>query len=384
MSGYIDNITILKAIDERQRQADGRPLWITAHQLLNEITGAGAADPRLMPGFLQELFVAAAAGHLTWRLSNQSARPDDANYYLQQIQDLALTADGQDRARGRMVERPAPVPGEDDGHELSDLILQQAAESITREYAADQRVTFLAAEGIPPAWLELPEEAAEDDVHAVLAVTWRAASEGRHLVRRFLGRWLDERLITGPDAEQRAALTGQLMRQGWQVREADSALVAADPVRGIPVAAPPLHIWHPHPLIESVARPQFLIRQPDQAVFAAMKAVEVRVRDLAGFGDDLYGVDLMNKAFGSGGLLADPPLASGKHNDGPRSLFSGAFAMFRNPAGHAALAYDDEAEAVEAVAVASALMRHLDRVQARLIAAGRPTTTPSAPPSRAP
>jgi hypothetical protein len=50
--------------------------------------------------------------------------------------------------------------------------------------------------------------------------------------------------------------------------------------------------------------------------------------------------------------------------------------MFRNPAGHTAVTYDDEAEAVEAVAVASALMRHLDRVQARLVAAGRPTSAP--------
>jgi len=45
-------------------------------------------------------------------------------------------------------------------------------------------------------------------------VTWRAGSLGRCLVRRFLGRWLDERLITGPDTEQRASLIGQLMRQG--------------------------------------------------------------------------------------------------------------------------------------------------------------------------
>jgi uncharacterized protein (TIGR02391 family) len=161
------------------------------------------------------------------------------------------------------------------------------------------------------------------------------------------------------------------MRQGWRVRESDSVLVAAEPVRGVPVAAPPLHSWRPHTLIDSVARPQFFIRQTDQAVLAAMKAVEVRVRELAGFGDDLYGADLMNKAFGPGGLLADPPTRHGKHNEGPRALFSGAFAMFRNPAGHTAVTYD-EAEAVEAVALASALMRHLDRVQARLISAGRP------------
>ncbi len=375
MTGYIGNLTILKAIDERQRQSDGRPLSINAHQLLNDVCGTYAADPRLMPGFLQELFVARAAGHLTWRPVGQAARPDDANYYLQQIQDIALTTEGQDRARGQMIERPDPVPGEDDGHDLSDLVIQQAAAIIAREYASDQRVTFLAEEGIPPEWLQLPDGVALDDVHAVLAATWRASSLGRQLVRCFLGRWLDERLITGPDAERRASLVGQLLRQGWRIRDSDSVLVAADPVRGTPVAAPPLHSWHPHSLIEAVARPQFLIRQPDQAVFAAMKAVEIRVRDLSGL-EELYGLDLMNRAFSAGGPLADPPLANGKHNDGPRSLFSGAFAMFRNPAGHTAVVYEDEADAVEAVAVASALMRHLDRVQRRLVIAGR-STSPS-------
>jgi hypothetical protein len=94
---HFDNIQILKAIDERQQQAEGRPLWISAHQLLSEISGTHTADPRLMPGFLQELFIAQAAGQLTWRLTNQNANPQDANYYLQQIQDLALTPAGQDR-----------------------------------------------------------------------------------------------------------------------------------------------------------------------------------------------------------------------------------------------------------------------------------------------
>ena len=374
----IDNIEILRAIDDRQQQAQGRPLWISAYQLLNEISGTYSAGPQLMPGFLQELLIAEAAGHLTFRLTDQRARLQDPNYYLQQIQDLALTAEGQDRARSRMIERPAPAPGEDDGHELSDLVLQQVAEIITREYAPDQRVTFLAEQGIPPGWLQLPEELAPDDVHAVFATTWRAGSLGRQLARHFLGRWLDERLVTGPDAEQRASLTGQLMRQGWQIRDSDSVLVAAEPVRGIPVAAPPMHSWRPHPLIESEARPLFLIRKPDQAVFAALKRVEVRVRQLTGLGEDLYGVDLMNKAFGAGGPLADPP-TGGKHNDGPRSLFAGAMGVFRNPAGHREVAYD-EAEAVEAVALASALMRHLDRVQARMVAAGR-TTHVAAPPA---
>jgi hypothetical protein len=32
--------------------------------------------------------------------------------------------------------------------------------------------------------------------------------------RRFLGRWLDNRLLTGPDAELRHRLLEQLARQG--------------------------------------------------------------------------------------------------------------------------------------------------------------------------
>ena len=38
--------------------------------------------------------------------------------------------------------------------------------------------------------------------------------------------------------------------------------------------------------------------------------------------------------------------------------------MFRHPAGHRGVTYDDEAEAVDAIARASALMRHLDRAHA--------------------
>lgn len=50
-------------------------------------------------------------------------------------------------------------------------------------------------------------------------------------------------------------------------------------------------------MIEKKARTQFLIGEYEQGVFVSMKAVEVRVRRLGGFDNDLVGVDLMNKAF---------------------------------------------------------------------------------------
>lgn len=120
-----------------------------------------------------------------------------------------------------------------------------------------------------------------------------------------------------------------------------------------------------HPLIQVRARPQFLLGEYEQAVFTSMKAVEVRVRELAGFGDDDIGVALMNKAFGPNGPLTDQQAVKGEQ-DGTRALFVGAYAVFRNPSGHREVDYDDVSEAAEMVHTASLLMRILDRVEERL------------------
>lgn len=120
-----------------------------------------------------------------------------------------------------------------------------------------------------------------------------------------------------------------------------------------------------HPSIEAKARPQFLIGEYEQGVFASMKAVEVRVRKLGGFSDEVIGVDLMNKAFGPTGPLTDSGAAKGEQ-EGTRALFAGAYAVFRNPSGHREVNYDDVAEAAEMVQTASLLMRMLDRVATRI------------------
>jgi len=121
-----------------------------------------------------------------------------------------------------------------------------------------------------------------------------------------------------------------------------------------------------HPLIEAKARPQFLMGEYEQGVFVAMKAVEVRIRKLAGLGNDAIGVDLMNQAFSAkGGPLRDAGATKGEQ-EGTRALFAGAYAVFRNPTGHREVDYDDVAEAAEAVQTASLLMRILDRVENRV------------------
>ena len=221
----------------------------------------------------------------------------------------------------------------------------------------------------------LPDGTAPGDAQAILGALWRWGSEGRREFRQFLGRWLDDCLLSGPDAELRARLIEQLARQGWRVREADSMLVNCDPIRGVPVSAPFLRASRLHPLVEAEARPQFLISKPEQGVFASMKAVEIRVRKLAGFGEDVIGVDLMNKAFGPTGPLTNRSAAKGEQ-EGTRMLFAGAYAVLRNPAGHRQVDYADLSEAAEAVQTASLLMRILDRVEDGMLAAGRTARAP--------
>ena len=59
---------------------------------------------------------------------------------------------------------------------------------------------------------------------------------------------------------------------------------------------------------------------------------------------------------------------SSPEQEGVRSLFTDAYAVLRNSAGHREVDYDDVAEAAEAVMTASLLMRILDRVERRLLA----------------
>jgi uncharacterized protein (TIGR02391 family) len=82
-------------------------------------------------------------------------------------------------------------------------------------------------------------------------------------------------------------------------------------------------------------------------------------------GTDAYGVALMNDAFGSKGPLTDLTAERGER-EGMRSLFAGAYAVLRNPAGRREVDYDDVAEAAEAVQTASLLMRILDRIEKRV------------------
>lgn len=118
-----------------------------------------------------------------------------------------------------------------------------------------------------------------------------------------------------------------------------------------------------HRLINNAVRPQFLLGQYDAAVLIAMRTVEERVRELAAAGNEDIGVNLMKRAFAKGGPLRDEDADAGEA-DAQMALFWGAIGVFKNPASHRRVHYENATEAAEAVLFADLLLRILDRVRA--------------------
>jgi uncharacterized protein (TIGR02391 family) len=121
-----------------------------------------------------------------------------------------------------------------------------------------------------------------------------------------------------------------------------------------------------HPLLERRIRRQFLLGEYELAVFAAMREVEIRVRDLGGFGSGELGVSLMRKAFHeTTGPLTDPAqVVSEQQATG--HLFAGAIGVFKNPSSHRQVDFSDPTVASEAVLLADLLLRMLDAAEQRI------------------
>ena len=87
----------------------------------------------------------------------------------------------------------------------------------------------------------------------------------------------------------------------------------------------------------------------DNAAFEAMKAVEIAVRDAAGYGPEKIGVNLIQEAFSqSKGPLADttaPPAEQVSR----MNLFWGAIGSYKNPQSHRDVNLGDPVEALEII-----------------------------------
>jgi uncharacterized protein (TIGR02391 family) len=108
-------------------------------------------------------------------------------------------------------------------------------------------------------------------------------------------------------------------------------------------------------------RPDFLRGDFDSAVFKAFKEVEVRVREKSGFGQEKYGVGLIKEAFRpKDGKLTDKEQLDSERQ-GVFNLFDGAIRLFKNPASHRDVDFNDPVEVVELIMLANFLIRIVER-----------------------
>jgi uncharacterized protein (TIGR02391 family) len=364
-----DNIEILRAIDRQQQETThGAPLRsVNGLQLMESIAGGQVIEDGLWRGFVQELHIAARAGLLTFTTDDRAINPDsNPHFYLQTLWAFALTVAGQDRARGQIVVQPGPDPSEDDGRLISDLLLRRVGDAISQEYRPEQVVVFLREADLPPYGLPVPDGLGGDPGE-VLGWLAGQGSEGRRALRSFLGRWLDNRLMSGPGDELRRTLIDQLARRGWFLR--NGTLVVGEPAVGKSVSAPVLRdarlaALHPH--IREVAERLYLDGHRSQAVFAAMKALNNRVKDLSGLDTD--GRSLMSTALSGDApriRVTDQSTETGRNiQEGVRFLLMGAMQAFRNPGAHDPFPDLNDDEAFEQLGFASLLLRQLDRASA--------------------
>lgn len=365
-----DNIEILRAIDELQELAEGGPAWHGGVQLMEQVAGGFVHDEQQTRGFVQELHIAAQLGLLTFRISTAPSiaapNPDSQpRYYLESLRDFALTPTGQDRARGRVVVQEPPDPAEDDGRAISNLILAKVGAAIEDEYNRSQAETLLSEAGLPLNQIGV-DSTGLSWVHAVLSALDAWGSEGRRHLRRFLGEWLDDRLIIGPSNELRAELVEKFARQGWYV--VDGKLVIGEPSRGSRVSSPILRdarLAVLHPQVLEVAEGYVLSEHFGAAVFEATKSLTNRVKTMTGRAKD--GTALMQRVFSAEDpdlLLGDLTTLTGRNmQEGFRFIFTGAVQAIRNPPAHEL--FEDMAlnEALEYLAFISLLMRKLDDAQ---------------------
>lgn len=115
-----------------------------------------------------------------------------------------------------------------------------------------------------------------------------------------------------------------------------------------------------HSSIADVAWQSFMRGAYSTAVFEAMRAVEIAVREAAGFPSGDHGVPMIRRAFAkTTGPLTDPHSQEAEQ-EALAALFAGAIGSYKNPHSHRNVPLDNPREAAEVVLLASHLLRIVD------------------------
>lgn len=183
--------------------------------------------------------------------------------------------------------------------------------------------------------------------------------DGRALLAR-LGdawAWLESHGLLGPETKSTTSVWQRVTGSGHELVNDPNAITkvwAADRLAG-----------SLDPLLSS-ARSNFALGDYETACFAALKAVEVEVRRVAGLPNELIGVNLMRKAFNTkDGVLTDSA-AEGGEKEATANLFAGAIGAYKNPASHRTVQFDEPMEAAEVIQLADLLLRIVHRAEKRL------------------
>jgi uncharacterized protein Ymh len=122
-------------------------------------------------------------------------------------------------------------------------------------------------------------------------------SAARRTLREFIGRWLDNRLLSSPRDDERRRIALRLARQGWHVR--DGRLIVGDPEIGEtdmpPATGRDAQIAALHARVRKVTDRYLASGHVEVPIFEAFKAINNRVKAMTGLEAD--GKDLMGKAF---------------------------------------------------------------------------------------